>query len=75
MKIGTHKVEVIDWLHAKFQLLKLHLTRGFLIGSRVSGASREIWAFGFTTFCLATPLNLKKLDLDDLLRTQSGIID
>ena len=45
MKFGRHMVEVIDLLHANFQLPTLSLIRDFKIGSRVGRASRENFAF------------------------------
>ena len=50
MKFGTHIVVVIDELHAKFHFLKLPLTRGFVIGSRVGRVSREFCTFLFEHF-------------------------
>ena len=50
MNFGTRIVEVIDWLHAKFQHPTLSLTRDFEIGSRVGRASREIRAFWLDHF-------------------------
>ena len=60
MKLDTHIVEVIDSLHANFQLPTLSLIRDYKIGSGVGRASGENWSvFRLITFFLASPFTQK----------------
>ena len=59
MEFDTHKVDVYDYLNAKFQLATFSLTWDFLTGSRVSQVFREISAFWVDHFFLRSHFTLK----------------